>query len=908
MSVGVKRVFLGWEGSALDRAAAWILEHRGEDLGDVLVALPGSRAARALREKLAVRAKPSWNPPRILTTGALIDELVETDRPVADRLARTLAWAKALGELPRERLEVLAARPPEKDDLRGALALAETVRALHAELAEQGIGFERLAASDRFAVLAETQARWREVLDGLGLADPHESRFAAIDAGKLGRARDAILVGVADMNRLLRNLVLKLADRATALVIAPESESASFDALGCLRAEAWKDRDLPLPLDRWHVVQGPDAQAERAVEILAGQGGRFAPEETSLGVCDEEVAPYLARRLAEESVLARHAAGTPIEGTRPYRLLAHLAAWLARKTFAAYAELLRHPDLEAALRGSDGPDVPSALDRFHEEHLPAKVDVDDAPTGSAHRSFVRLLGDLAGGPRALVEWPGRVRSFLEATFAGPIDPSEEGQRVLAGALSLVAQALESIERLPRALGDEPVAAADAIELLLATARGGSVVPGPPPPGAIAVEMLGWLELPLDESRALVVTGFQDAQVPGARRDDPFLPDGLKKKLGLPCADDRVARDVYAATVLLGSGKRVEFVVGRRNRQGDPILPSRLLFHVPGDELLARVDRWTTSAPAPRPPAVAREAPYELPRIEDAPLPESMSVTSFADYLGSPYHFYLKHVLRLDSVDDEACEMDARGFGSVAHTVLQAFGDGGARHSTDEKEIARALRDALESVASARFGPRPLPAVRLQLDQFGRRLELFARAQARHAAQGWRIEAVEWKPSGKVALDVGGGEAPMLLTGRIDRIDAREKPGSTQREWAILDYKTASRAVDPEKSHRRSGTWCDLQLPLYTRLAREIAGSPTLGIVTLGRDEVETGFRFAEWDAAAIDDALEAARDVVRRIRRREFDDLGRSYPDDPILLAIAGEGLVAAAGEDGEAERTEGDA
>jgi len=32
----------------------------------------------------------------------------------------------------------------------------------------------------------------------------------------------------------------------------------------------------------------------------------------------------------------------------------------------------------------------------------------------------------------------------------------------------------------------------------------------------------------------------------------------------------------------------------------------------------------------------------------------------------------------------------------------------------------------------------------------------------------------------------------------------------------------------------------------------------------------------------------------------EFDDLGRSYPNDPILLAIAGEGLVAAAGEDAE--------
>src|SRR5262249_13009838 len=161
------------------------------------------------------------------------------------------------------------------------------------------------------------------------------------------------------------------------------------------------------------------------------------------------------------------------------------------------------------------------------------------------------------------------------------------------------------------------------------------------------------------------------------------------------------------------------------------------------ELLARVDRWTATAPAPRPPAVARETPYRLPYVEDAPIPESMSVTSFADYLGSPYHFYLKHVLGLRSIDDAAREMDARCFGNLAPAVLQAFGDGDARPSADEKEIARALRDALETVARARFGPRPLPAVALQLGQFGRRLELFARAQAKHAAQGWRIEAVEW---------------------------------------------------------------------------------------------------------------------------------------------------------------------
>ena len=299
----IERVFLGWHAGALDRAAEWILARHGADAGKVLVALPGARAARALREMLARRAPPAWTPPRVLTQGELVDEMVVLDRPVAGRLARTLAWAAALAGIPRARLELVAARPPEDGDLRAALALAETVRGLHADLAQEGIGFERLArgperpasAGDarRFEALAEAQKRWRVILRELGLADPHESRFAAIDAGRVDAERSVVLVGVADVNRLLRHLLARLGARATALVAAPEEEAGAFDEIGCVRTEAWRNRDLDIPPGRWRIAEGPDDQAERALAILADFGGKFSASEVSIGVCDEEVAPCL---------------------------------------------------------------------------------------------------------------------------------------------------------------------------------------------------------------------------------------------------------------------------------------------------------------------------------------------------------------------------------------------------------------------------------------------------------------------------------------------------------------------------------------------------------------------------------------------------------------------------------------
>src|SRR5262245_16951861 len=72
---GPRRVFLGGERPVLHAAADWILRELGHDLGDALVAVPGARAARRLRELLAERAPRTWTPPRVLTQGELVDEL-----------------------------------------------------------------------------------------------------------------------------------------------------------------------------------------------------------------------------------------------------------------------------------------------------------------------------------------------------------------------------------------------------------------------------------------------------------------------------------------------------------------------------------------------------------------------------------------------------------------------------------------------------------------------------------------------------------------------------------------------------------------------------------------------------------------------------------------------------------------
>jgi hypothetical protein len=439
--------------------------------------------------------------------------------------------------------------------------------------------------------------------------------------------------------------------------------------------------------------------------------------------------------------------------------------------------------------------------------------------------------------------------------------------------------------------------------------GDGVPPAAARSGEPTLEMLGWLELALDDAPALVVTGFEDGRVPESIHGDAYLPNRLRRSLGIVDNQQRLARDLYASELLLQTRERVAFITGRRSAAGDPQVPSRIVFHCAESEVVPRVKRFLDgSKPGRVRVEISAGGGRALPRLDRDVEVESISVTAFRRYLASPYQFYLESIAKLKSLDDRACELDPMGFGGLAHDVLQRFGqDDGVRDERDAGKIGRLLTDALKTLGKERFGDRPLPAVQLQLEQLAYRLRIFAAAQAKRRDAGWQIRETEWSPSeGHCAFDVDG--APIRLTGRIDRIDYH--PDTNQ--WAIWDYKTGEGVADPLTQHRRrDGTWIDLQLPLYYVLAIELIGDAVpaeIGYIALPRDAKKIEFNpIRRWSRRrddpetfeeAVESALEAAREVVRRIRRGEFFTDEGFAPRDAIFAAIGGVGVIA----EGQAE------
>lgn len=905
MNGPAKLHFLGWDRSPLIAASSWLLDQEQENLGACLIAVPGGRAGRLLLARIAADSDPRWIPPRTLTQGALIDELVQLEAPSAGRMARTLAWTQALRDGSRAETSALFAQPPA--NLLGWMTMAERVRGLHAELVVEGHDFASLAQAleergqaaeaRRWHSLAASQRRFRESLASRGLIDPHEGRIRAVREGRVRSDARVVLVGIADAGRLLAQVVAKLDRPADALVFAPEQEATGFDELGGVVTAHWLKRPLSLDLDRWHVVATPAGQAESVLTSIA-RAGSTGP--VTLGICDDEVTPHLAHRLEEAGIEARVGAGTPMSKTRAVALLKALAAFLEDRRQSHWASLLRHPDLGAWLQRQVPDDVLPILhlDEHFRHHLPWRAD--DEPAGQAarrkpvealHGALHQLLRDFDfGDTRPLADWATRLRTLLDKVFPADntVDSTDQSSR---RALTIIDEALDGWTTLREDL-NLSVTAAEALEILI---REVSTAAIPPATGNVhthEIDLLGWLELPLDDAPHLIVSGLQDGRVPETVRGDAFLPDGLRARLGLVDDARRMARDLYAMTVLRHS-RELSLVSGRQSQGGESLLPSRLLFHASDTEVVERMQHFLRHETDP-PRAIIEQtsAPRTVSVSEPkVGVPETFSVTAFGRYLESPRRFYLQSVLRLETHDDRAHEMDGRLYGILVHQIMECLIRPTLRANTDEEQIESALRAELARISLEIFGPNPMPTVRLQLAQLEFRLAAFAREQARRATQGWRVEYVEWpkRDANTVPMQVDGEEAG--VRGTIDRIDFHPTSG----RWAILDYKTGESGLSPDSAHLSKAGWKDLQLPLYTHLCMSLSmgEAPELGYIYLGRDESKIGFRLAKkLDEDALTDAFKQAHSVVRAVRDGEVEELGKWEPTEAIFAGLVGLGLL----------------
>ena len=904
------RHWLDWSTPCLPAAAVWLIDRHHErhscDLQSLTCVLPGRRAGRLVLAALVGecgRRELSLVPPTILTPGPLVDSLLEADEsPTATGCERTLGWMMAIGECDAQARRLLLGTR-SGGDLFGDFELARTVDRLHEELAGELLSFrevpalaqglEMFAEGDRWQALQSVAARYHAILGSCGLVDPHAHRREAIAAGRFSATGPIVLIGLTQLNRQQRAVILAAGDQVAALVHAPPSRSELFDELGCPKPQAWEEIRLSISDDQILVAEGPEDQTHRAMGQLAELKQSHGPDQITIGVGDPALIEPLERAAVWAGLSVHAAAGIAVHRTPPVRLLGALGSFLGGslgvRRFGDLATLVRHPDLErwlARVRPA-GPDVDiaSLLDRYYAEHLHERLDGEWRGSAAKHaqpkallETLQRLMAPLTGTPRPLGEWSAPLLGVLEEVYGDleTTDTRPSVQTTVGACLWL--RDLLTMQRNASPRLQPTTDAATAIRLVLWQAAGETVALEP---RTDEIELLGWLELHLDPAPILILTGCNDGRIPESLTADLFLPDSLRRALGLMDNARRYARDAYLMEAITQSRVRLRVIMGRSGVAGDPLLPSRLLLACDDETILRRLKRicrqpreGTRAFPIGA-PACSAKARIGVPALGDgcAP-PESMTVTDFRRYLECPYRYALQRLLGLEALADDAVELGAGQFGTLAHEALKTLGDPAIRDAVEPEAIQAWLDEALRTAARKRYGRNPMPAVRLQLASLGQRLAGLARLQARLRAGGWSIVSTELELAGETVLQIPGQE-PMPVRGTIDRVDRHQETG----DWRIIDYKTSERGRGPTEVHHGRTTlpppgeaqWLDLQLPLYHHFAPRLGITGTVELAYIVLPKTSADILPARWTSGHLQAALQVARGVVRDIRAGRFD-------------------------------------
>lgn len=922
----MERVFLGWEEPVLAHTARWLLERFG-DLSDVRVVVRGSRAGRRLLEKLAVEADRQKRPlflPKIGTITRIADDLFVAPPgllPAAPELTQKLAWMEALRRLSGGKKAGLFRVPPGLEG--SGLAerrLAGRLAGLWSEMGGDGLRFSEVARKlrekmaeapeaegERWGLLEEVQAEVGKILAQAGWMDPVERR--AVLAGKgTPQAVQVVLAGVVEIRPVFLKMLQRLALPPCALVFAPEGEEEGFDESGCLRPAYWQKRSAGLQEGQIHPVVRAADQALRVAAISQAWPG------LTLAVADETAVAGIREALRTVGMDSHWAEGKRMGQGRVTGFLRAVADFLDRKVgedpaWEAAARLVRHPDgLGGVLKASID------CDAYAEKHVPEKM---DPPPDTEVRAWREKLEQQIGlGPSegAAVDHAEKVSAMLvriygamEVSLESPAgrmmrDSLQKARKVMAELVSLRLPVLEKmpVSEFLRLVVDE-----------MEEER----VPEPARPGA--VEMLGWLELAEEDSPSVAVASLHEGAVPKSVTSDEFLPGHLREILGVNDNGQRMARDAYALAVVTGTRRAgrgmVGLVVPSFNPAGDPVKPSRLLLAgLGGRALAARVLALTEKkggGGGTEPGDTGRgfgALPAGQERIE------KVSVTAFRDYLQSPRYFYFARVLGLRAVEDEPGELSPGGFGDLIHRTVGAFGrEEKLRDSVDAGEITAFLKAELGRQAAGRFGAHPKAAVGWQLELAGERLEAFARVQARERAAGWRIMVTE--ELGKMERAEFSLRDPrgrvLTVHGRPDRMDWHEG----EKKWRIVDVKTASQAVAPDRAHcAADGTWRDLQMPLYRELAPAVLGvrakdwnpeTCELVYFHLPKDSEKAGLS-KPMNPELVRQAMEKASEVAGRILDGDWQEVGELDPETTpeTFMALCGQAGIPREPEEEEEE------
>ncbi|MDR2337936.1 MAG: PD-(D/E)XK nuclease family protein [Deltaproteobacteria bacterium] len=969
--------FLGWNKPFLHSVAEHLIEYYQAqktkdsptwlEMQNAYIVLPSESAKRRLLELLvqvSEQRKLGLIPPNIITIGKLVDLLIADQlHDIAHPLECKLFWAEALKHIQENSPEIFKILSPKykntkPDSLLSRLNLAEKINSIYYEISTGMKQFQdvpeailSLSTSDltdeinRWVALNEIYQEYLKLLKARQLTDRHQKIFETVASNNFTNPLLPLssiklwLAGTTDLNENHKQLLNCLQDKVakiTTLIFANPEYADYYDNFGSLQIKKWQHEQIHVTDEQLNISDNYQTQAAAICNFLKQvtekqQPDQIFSEDIVIGIADQNLRPFLEDSLKTQNISFRSGVGLKIQQTKPLHLLKLFYQYWLNPNYDTFAALLRHPDLENYLtQHFQTSQIIEQLIEYQDQHLQENygtkaIIADKYRCGTAKTLLINIKNHIQELGREFNTQDKMPLSsccvFLEKLLntiyplaAEELTSPTQHDLQTELAINKIQSILKNLTLLKITETFLPL---EGFYLIYSEITKETLYPVV---GFQGINLLGWLEIPLDDTPLLALSGFNEGYLPESVNEDAFLPNALRQKLGILDDTRRLAREIATFKSILESRKQNQhqvFITCSRTVASGHGLPSRLLFIGDKTTIASRIQSFFSAPSSTAVQPIHKK--YSILQHLAQPLKQDIkyiNITSLADFVNCPYRFYLQHILKLKTIAATTESISDSALGSLAHSTLEALLDfkPETQKSTPAlaNDIYQFLIDRLETlyfeIYAATKNTFPLTLIQKQILE--EQLRSFSHWQAKRYQEGWIILETELKfESSALTEEIlkdtefkfeklnftrvqenSVAFTGLKLRGRIDRVDYNPQ---NQGKYALLDYKTGDnlkKTIDDYKPQLKK--WTNFQLPAYAlayqqllKKNNQVTSAIELGYLNLTSNPDEDLLNQADWSAEILASAGLQIKEIVASIissnnsQNWEFKTTGQSELD-----------------------------